>query len=103
MITFKFEKPVLEVQLVDVSLENVIKTIHWRFRGENEKGIVADVCGAYSLPSPEVENFVEYEKLDNETIIGWLKSILDIDAMEENITKQIDLIENPTIEIRSID
>ena len=103
MITFKFEKPVLEVQLVDGSLENVIKTIHWRYKGETEKGISADVYGANCLPSPEAENFVEYEKLDKETIIGWLKSILDIDAMEENIAKQIDLIENPTIEIRSID
>jgi hypothetical protein len=103
MITFKFEKPVLEVQLIDGTLENVIKTIHWRYSGINENGIIAETYGANSLPSPEAENFVEYEKLDNETIIGWLKSILDIDGMEENIANQIDLIENPKIEIRSID
>jgi len=103
MITFKFEKPVLEVQLIDGTLENVIKRIHWRFRGVNENEKSSEMYGAISLPNPEAKNFVEYEKLDNETIIGWLKSILDIEAMEENITNQIDLIENPTIEIRSID
>lgn len=103
MIKFKFEKPVLEVQLVDGTLENVIKKIHWNYIGENENKISANINSVNALPSPEAENFVEYEKLDNETIIGWLKSILDIDAMEENIAKQIDLIENPTIEIRSID
>lgn len=103
MITFKFEKPVLEVQLIDGTLENVIKTIHWRYAGENENGIRADVYGANSLPSPEAENFIEYDKLENETVKSWLKSILDIDAMEENIAKQIDLKENPVIEIRTID
>lgn len=103
MIIFKFEKPVLEVQLVDGTLENVIKTIHWRYTGENENGILADVYGANSLPSPEAENFIEYDKLENETVKSWLKSILDIDAMEENIANQIELIENPVIEIRTID
>lgn len=103
MITFQFEKPILEVQLVDGDLKNVIKQIHWRYRGVNENKISSEMHGLISLPSPEAKNFVEYEKLDNETIIGWLKSILDIEKMDEIITNQIDFIENPTIEIRSID
>lgn len=102
MITFKFQKPILEVKLVDGSLENVIKTIHWRYIGTSEDGKTADMYGAITLSSPSKKKFVKYNELDNDIIIGWLNSILDVAAMEKNIANQIELIENPVIEIRTI-
>lgn len=101
MITFKFEKPILEVKLIDGTLENVIKTVHWRYTGTDENGVSADFYGAKSLDAPDAENFTEFEDLDNETICNLLD--LDIEAMEENIAKRIDLIVNPEIVIRTIE
>jgi hypothetical protein len=101
MILYNFEKPILEVNLIDGTLENVITTVHWRYTGTDENGISADVYGAKSLDAPDPENFTEFEDLDNETICEWLG--LDIEAMEENIADQIDLKVNPKIIITSID
>ena len=97
MIIFKFEKPVLEVQLVDGSLENVIKTIHWRYTGENENGILADVYGANSLPKPEAEGYIPFEQLTEEIVVGWLESVLDVSALEKQIEDAIYLINNPVM------
>jgi hypothetical protein len=101
MILYNFEKPILEVKLIDGDLENVVTTVHWRYTGTDENGISADMYGAKSLDAPDPQNFTEFEDLDNETICNWLG--LDIEAMEANIANQIDLKVNPKIIITSID
>jgi hypothetical protein len=101
MINYNFEKPILEVKLIDGDLEKVITTVHWRYTGTDENGISADIYGVKGLDAPDPQNFTEFEDLDNETICDWLG--LDIEAMEENIANQIDLKVNPKIIITSID
>ena len=101
MILYNFEKPILEVKLIDGDLEKVITTVHWRYTGTDENGISADMYGAKGLKAPDPKNFTEFEDLDNKTICDWLG--LDIEAMEENIANQIDLKVNPKIIITSID
>ena len=103
MINFEWQKPTLEVELVDGSLENVIKTVHWRYKGTNENEISAEMYGANTLEIPSEENFVPFDELTNEDISKWLESILDIKQMQENIINQIDLIENPITIIKTID
>ena len=103
MINFEWQKPTLEVKLVDGSLENVIKTVHWRYKGTNENEISAEMYGANALEIPSEENFVPFDELTNEYISKWLESILDIKQMQENISNQIDLIENPITIIKTID
>jgi hypothetical protein len=101
MINYNFEKPILEVKLIDGDLKNVITTVHYRYTGTDENGISADVYGAKGLNAPDPQNFTEFEDLDNETICDWLG--LDIESMEANIANQIDLKVNPKIIITSID
>lgn len=103
MINFEWQKPTLEVKLIDGTLENVIVTVHLRYKGTNENEISADVYGANSLETPSEENFVPFDELTNEDISKWLESILDIKQMQENIINQIDLIENPITIIKTID
>ena len=103
MINFEWQKPILEVKLVDGTLENVIVTVHWRYKGTNENEISAEVYGANALETPSEENFVPFDELTNEDISKWLESILDIKQMQENIINQIDLIENPITIIKTID
>lgn len=103
MINFEWVKPILEVKLIDGSLENVITTIHWRYKGTNENEISSDMYGANSMPAPNEEDFIPFDKLTNEDIYKWLESTLDIKSIEANITKQINLIENPEIVIKTIE
>jgi len=101
MINYNFEKPILEVKLIDGDLKNVITTVHYRYTGTDENGISADVYGAKGLNAPDPQNFTDFEDLDNKTICNWLG--LDIEAMEESIANQIDLKVNPKIIITSIE
>lgn len=103
MINFEWVKPILEVKLIDGSLENVIKTVHWRYKGTDENEVSADVYGAQSLSDPDANDFIEFEDMTNENVYSWLESILDVEALEENITSQIELINNPIQVIKTID
>jgi hypothetical protein len=45
--------------------------------------------------------FVAYDKLDEDTVIGWVKASLgdtEVKSIEDNIANQIDAQENPTTE-----
>jgi hypothetical protein len=103
MINFEWVKPILEVKLIDGSLENVIKTVHWRYKGTDANEVSADVYGAQSLSDPDENDFIEFEDMTNEDVYSWLESILDVEALEENITNQIELINNPIQVIKTIE
>ena len=102
MINFEWEKPILEVKLVDGSLENVIKTVHWRYKG-TKNDINKDVYGAVTLPNPNEQDFIVFEEMTNEQIFEWLESILNIEELKSNITLQIDKEENPEVLIKTIE
>lgn len=102
MINFEWQKPTLEVKLVDGSLENVIKTVHWRYKGTDDD-ISADVYGALTLPAPDAENFIEWEDMTNEEVYTWLESLLDVEQLETQIAAQIEEIKNPKIIVSSLD
>jgi hypothetical protein len=102
MINFEWQKPILEKKLVDGSLENVIKTVHWRYKG-TEDNISADVYGALSLQSPNAENFIEWENMTNDKVFEWLESILDVEQLQSQISAQIEDIKNPKVIVCSLD
>lgn len=102
MINYEWVKPTLERKLIDGTLENVIQTVHWRYKG-TEGDISADVYGALSLPAPDAENFIEWEDMTNAEVYGWLESILDVEQLETQIAGQIEEIKNPKIIVSSLD
>ena len=102
MINFEWQKPILEKKLVDGSLENVIQTVHWRYTGTDDD-ISADVYGALSLPSPDAENFIEWENMTNDKVFEWLESILDVEQLQNQISAQIEDIKNPKVIVCSLD
>lgn len=102
MINFEWQKPVLERKIVDGTLENVIQTVHWRYKG-TEDNISADIYGALSLPSPNAENFIEWEDMTNAEVYGWLETILDMEQLQSQISAQIEDIKNPKVIVCSLD
>jgi len=75
-------------------LNDVVITIHWRYNAEKE-GFNAETYGATSVPLPTGEEFTPYEELTKDQVVGWLVSELDVNAMNENLNAQIDLLINP--------
>ena len=79
-------------------LQNVIHAIHWRL-GKQDGEHYADVYGSKSLAAPSPNNFIPSEDVTLEMVKGWLESSFEMDeleALEANLTAQLDAKINPT-------
>ena len=79
-------------------LQNVIHTIHWRL-GKQDGEHYADVYGSKSLAAPSPDNFIPSEDVTLEMVKGWLETSFEMDeleALEANLTAQLDAKINPT-------
>jgi hypothetical protein len=99
MTTFNWTIAAAERAISLNGLQDVIKTIHWRYVGEDENGITAEAYGATSVGDPNPENFTPYEGVTESDVILWLESILgdELDKMKYNIENQISLLVNPVM------
>lgn len=79
--------------------ENVVFTAHWRLDGTDGEH-AAGVYGSQALTlDPEAE-FVAFDDLTEETVIGWVKGAMGDEAAEgheANVAAQIDALANPPV------
>ena len=75
--------------------ENVVYTVHWSLiaTSENEEHTVSNI-GTQSVEY-DADNFVPYEDLTEEIVIGWLEDALDVDLMKANLDAQIEKLITP--------
>ena len=84
-------------------LTNVIKTIHWRYTGqeEEENGLSAVINGLIGVESPDPDNFMEYSSITEDIIISWLENILNVSgdslSLQQSIINEIETKHNPPI------
>ena len=96
----------VEYEISKDSKSNVVTSVHWNSTDSKEVtkdgekvtyyGGIYDVTG---LDTSDLSSFVEYDKLDEDTIVGWVKAKLGDDkvkSVEDGIASQIDAQENPT-------
>ena len=76
MITFNWTISAAEREVNLDGLENVIKTIHWTYRGTDENGVTAETYGATAIGSPNPESFTPWQEVSDQVAIGWLEAIL---------------------------
>ena len=76
MITFNWTISAAEREVALDGLENVIKTIHWTYRGTDENGVTAETYGATAIGSPNPESFTPWQEVSDQVAIGWLEAIL---------------------------
>ena len=94
MITYKWNFPAFDCK-VGGELEKVVTTVHWRYSGTDEDGVSFEVYGAQSVGEPNPDAFTPYPNLSEEQVIGWMESVIDVDAMNKSLADQIELIKNP--------
>jgi hypothetical protein len=76
-------------------LTNVVSSIHWRYMGKNENGTTYLLYGQQKVDDPNIEEFIDYENLNLETISTWLESIMDMEELRSSIESGISAKENP--------
>ena len=84
---------------------NVVTSVHWDANDSKEvtkDGEKITYFGRrYSyinLDTSDLSSFVEYDKLDEDTVVGWVKASLgddEVKAIEDEVAGQIDVQENP--------
>jgi len=99
MTTFNWTISAAERAVSLNGLQDVIKTIHWRYRGTDENGITAETYGVTYVGDPNPEDFTPYDGITESDVIGWLESILgaELDNMKSSIENQISLLINPVM------
>jgi hypothetical protein len=84
----------LVAKIQDGELSNIIETVHWRYQATDGQH-TADVYGSVGLEAPD-DNFKPFEEVTEADVIAWLEAKLDVEAMQEGLSNQLDAIANPT-------
>lgn len=91
---YNFVISACDVILDEGTMKDVITTIHWRYNAEND-GFFAETYGASAMGQPTPENFTDYAEVTKEQMESWLEATLDVEAMQESLNAQIELLKNP--------
>jgi len=96
----------LDYEISKDSKSNVVTSVHWsasdakEVTKDGEKVIYSGGSyGQAGLDTSDLSSFVEYDKLDEDTVVGWVKAKLgddEVKSIEDGIASQIDKQENPT-------
>jgi len=85
-------------------LKNIIVQTFWKKIGTDENGNTGEFSGAtpFDLSSVDPNNFVKYEDLTEEMVLGWIQSVVIgsyKDHVNEKIAEQIEAKVNPVTEV----
>ena len=83
--TYNWKINALDAKVSVGDNENVVYTVHWGLiaTSENEEHTVSNI-GTHGVEY-DADNFVPYEDLTEEIVIGWLEEGLDVDSMKEGL------------------
>ena len=96
MINYSWTISSLETAPSLDNLTDVVRVIHWRYRGV-DGDYSAEVYSSYACGEPSEQDFTAYPDLTEADVIGWLEAGLDVESLQANIAAQIDEQKNPKI------
>jgi hypothetical protein len=76
-------------------LTDVVSVVHWRLFGTDENGTTTSNYGTVTLSDPLPESFVPYDQITKEIVIQWMEELMDVPKLQENLSSQIYLLNNP--------
>ena len=78
MTTFNWTISAVERELDLDGLADVIKTVHWRYRGTDENEVTAETYGATVIGNPNPQDFTPFTEVTAEDVIVWLEDIMSV-------------------------
>lgn len=106
MTTITWKVSSLDYVVSKDGLDNVATVVHWRCTGEDADGNVGSSYGTKALPDASSDDFMPWEKINEETVLGWLMADMatnkmddtptEQEAVEASVQAQIDEKANPT-------
>ena len=105
-MSFTWKVAAMDYAVSQDGLSNVVTTVHWTCSKEDENGNLGSAYGTHSLPAPDPSNFVEWDNLDEFTVLSWMTADMvanaaegeetEVDRVQASIDAQIAEKANPT-------
>ena len=98
MITYDWNCKTVDVHPQAEGETNVVYNVHWIVTGVEEDYTV-NTIGTQVVPLDTENDFIPFEDLTNEIIVGWTKEAMgaeEVKAIEDSIASQIAELKNPT-------
>ena len=98
MITNDWNCKTVDVHPQEEGETNVVYNVHWIVTGTEEDYSATNI-GTQIVALNSEADFIPFEDLTNEIIVGWTKEAMgeeQVQAIEDSIASQIAELENPT-------
>lgn len=98
-ISYVWNFPKFDVAPSEDGLTNVVKTVHWQYKGTDDDNVnfSSMLYGTVDLPPPDSENFIPYEDLTFEWTVTIVGLLLPLSDMELKLAELILAQQNPEI------
>lgn len=107
MINYTWNCKTVDVYPTKDNNANVVYNVHYIVTGEDsETAVIGNIIGTEILDTSNITDFIPFDDLTNDQIVGWTKESLGsekVEAIEANIAAQIAEKENPTSITMTID
>lgn len=95
-IVYTWNFPQFDVAKSEDGLTDVVKTIHWRYQGQD--GIYsAEAYGTVGLGAPNPTDFIPYDQITEQWTIDAVSAQVDVPQMQANFAGQIEKQKNPPV------
>lgn len=112
MTTFNWDCKTVDVYPTAGDNTDVVYNVHWRLTGTSDQvdaegnPYTATVIGTQVLETENIETFIAFEDLTNETISTWVQDAMgaeEVALLEGNVNNQIDALITPTSVTKTIE
>ncbi len=97
-MTYNWNCKTVDVHPEEEGETNVVYNVHWIVTGTEEDYSATNI-GTQIVALNSEADFIPFEDLTNEIIVGWTKEAMgeeQVQAIEDSIASQIAELENPT-------
>ena len=102
MTTFNWTISAVERELNLDGLTDVIKTVHWRYRGTDANGVTAETYGATTIGNPNPQDFTPFDEVTAADVSVWLEDIMSaVPEVEEGVEPEPTQLEKMKANIES--
>jgi hypothetical protein len=81
-------------QLERLVSNGIVTTVHYGFTVKSNKNSIY-ISNSLILTEPE-DDYIPFDELTQEDVIGWLADNLDLDEIEANLNARLHELDNPT-------
>ena len=96
MVEYEFVVISMNTAPSENELSNVVKTVNWRYIAR-DGFYFGEVYGSTDLSAPDPSNYIEYDGLTIETVVGWITNNVNLDHLQQQVLYDLNQKKNPQL------